>query len=175
MSQRLQNWVEENKTLLVWLLVGGVGFFGLLAGITMWRGTREKEALSLLLTLVDDAKKAFEDQKWDECILKYETLYKEAPHYPFFRVLALHGKGTCLRGKKEFLESAKVFERASLEPGHVDPLASRFEAIRSYQLGGDPKAEELYQALLKEERLSNDLKAKVEEELSWYKSQKKSS
>ena len=173
-SQRLQEWVYANKKFLVLLLVGGVVFFGLLAAITVWRTSNTNKVGSELLSMVDLAKESQNKEKWDDCIAQYEAVYQKRSAALFFRVLALHGKATCLRGKGDFTEAAQTFERAALEPGHVDSLSSRFEAARSYGLAGDPKAEELYQALLKEKNLSPDLKDKVEEQLLWIKLRKKS-
>lgn len=196
-QEKILKWVQENTTFLVLFLVAGVAFFGFLGGVNYWRNAKESKALEayaqaqndktklekviqeyegsnvVLLALADLSGKAIQDKDWDRCIAYNEFLYTQA-RQPFFRVLALHGQGTCLRGKGLFLEAAKIFERASKEPGHVDPLVSRFESARSYQMAKDPKAEEYFQNLLKGKDLSPFLKDKVEEELSWHRLQKNS-
>lgn len=197
LAHRLQGWVAENRTLLIFLLIGGVGFFSLLAGINAWRQAQETKALELyylakedptslkalvqdypttpsgLLALIDLAYQAVEQKNWVDCRRAFETLYNQATRQPFFRLLALHGQGSCLRGQGEFLPAAQLFERAAKEPGHVEPLASLFEAARCYQMAGDQaQAEERWQALLKEENLSPELKEKILEELLWVQQQK---
>lgn len=197
LAHRLLDWVQENKNLLILMLLGGIGFFGILAGIAAWRQSQEEKALTLfyaaqkgeetekieavikkypktpsgILALANLASKDFENQNWDSCIARYEDLYKKASQ-PFFRVLALHGKGACLEGKKEYSQAAEIFERAAKEPGHVDSLLSRFEAARSYSLAKDPSAAEKLEGLLKEEKLSPQLKEAIQTELLWIRLQK---
>lgn len=173
LAHRLDRWVHENKTFLLFLLLGGVCFFGLLGGITLWKQGRESNAKVELLELAGRAAEALKGQQWETCISRYESLYKKADH-PFFRVLALHGKGSCLRGKKDYKEAVEVFERAAKEPGHIDPLVSLFEMARTYQLEGRPEALEKFQGLLKKEKLSSSLKTEIEKQIEWIQSQKKS-
>ncbi len=171
-AHKLLEWVHENKTLLVLLLIGGIGFFGLLAGIHLWKNSRDEKNVTELLAMAESARKDFDSGAWESCLARYDALYQKSGK-PFFKVLALHGKGSCLIGKKEYRAAAEVFERAAKEPGHVDPLYSRLEAARSYRLAEDPGALEKLEALAKEEKISARIKKEVEEEIAWFRSGKK--
>lgn len=196
-AHRVQEWVQENKTFLVLILIAGVGFFGILIGTSSWfesKDTRGHEALyeakeekeslqkvasdfpkseAALWSLVKLAKMAQKEKDSDTCIRNFEEAYTRS-RQSFFRVLALHGKAICLRDQGQFKEAASVFERASKEPGHVDPLVSLFEEARSYHLGGDSLAMEKYETLLRKEGLSKELKDKIEEQLLWLRLKGKS-
>lgn len=198
LAHRIQEWVMANRTFLLLVLAGGIGFFGLLAGVNAWRHSKETKALEAyylaeqdparlkelvetysgtapgLLAIVDLAYQEGEQKNWENCIGTFENLYTQAKRQPFFRVLALHGKGSCLRGKGELLQSAQLFERAAKEPGHADPFVSLYEAARSYQMAGEAQGVERLEALLKEEKISPELREKVLEDLLWLRLQKKS-
>lgn len=174
LAHRLQEWVMENRTFLILILIGGIGFFGLLAGIHFWHQKQSQGTRAGLFAMIDSAHQAREQKDWAGCVSEFEKIYQQSNRQPFFRALALHGQGSCLQGSGEFLQAAQRFERAAKEPGHVEPLASLFEAARCYQMTGQPQGEERLEALLKEEKLSPELKEKILEELLWYRLRKDS-
>lgn len=136
LAHRLQAWVQENRLFLVLVLVGGMGFFGLLAGLKVWQEKGEEKAAAQRFELITKAKAAEAAKDWLACRQHYEALYLQSKRSPFFRVLALHGIGTCQREAGEFEASAKTFERAAKEPGHVDPSVSQEEAKKSLEMVG---------------------------------------
>lgn len=196
--EKIQLFIHENKQKFLFVLVGGIAFFGLLAGWQAWSTFQENKAVAsyvgaegnsskleavihdfggskvALLAQVDLAILAQEEKNWSLCQERFERLYNAAKRKIFFRVFALHGIGYCQREEGKFAEAALTFERAAKEPGHVNPAVSRLEAARSLDLGKDPKAEEAYTKLLEEKELSPELKAQIEEKLKWLREQKKS-
>lgn len=134
LAHRLHAWALANKLFLILVLIGGIGFFGMLAGLTLWYQTKEEKGGVERFGLIEEARQAFQAQNWEACIQHYQGLYLQAKDSSFYRVLALHGIGTCQRGAGDFKASAQTFERAALEPGHADPSASRQEATRSLEM-----------------------------------------
>ena len=136
LAHRVQAWVQENKLLLVLVLVGGIGLFGILAGLTVWRQKGEEEAAAARFGLIEQARAAGEAKDWAACTQHYQALYQQSKHSPFYRVFALHGIGTCQREAGDFEGAAATFERAAKEPGHVDPKVSEAEAKKSREMVG---------------------------------------
>lgn len=131
LAHRLSAWVAQNKVFLILVLAGGLGFFALLAGVSVWQGGREEKAAAERFALIEKARTAAEAGDWKACIQHYESLYTLSKRTAFFRVLALHGIGACQRSSGDIQAAARTFERAASEPGHVDPDFSREEAKRT--------------------------------------------
>lgn len=177
-------WIDENKKVLLALLAGGVLFFAGLAGLSYWRDLKEQKAQEALylaeknqtdlqqvvlehpktkaafLALIDLAQKSLQENKMESCLDFYDQLYQQAGDEPFFRVTALHGKADCHRAQKEGAKACSFYEQAAKEPGHADPMASRFEAARCL---GEPALK----TLLDEKNLNEEWKNKIESELIW--------
>lgn len=184
--ERFERWALSHLSFLILATIVVLGMSALLLGFHFWSNSSESKAQKLLyelsktdgeltevmrkfpksnaalLAAVQDAVGELKTKNYDACVTNYETAYERARREPFFRVLALHGVGTCLRFKGDFKKSAETFERAAKEPGHVDPSLSRFESIVSLELDGDPTAKEKYQELLRSS-MNPQLKQKVEE------------
>lgn len=198
LPHRLLQWAEANKRHLVLTLLIAILFFGGLASLSLWRGRGEREAQEAyykllkekgnfetilrrypkssasLLALTELANQAKISQSYPDCIQRYETLYEKAGRRVFYRVLALHGIGECCRLQGDFAKAASYFERASQEPGNIQPMIGRFEQALTLQLGHDPQAKTIFEELYQREDLSSELKNKVEEQLLWYSLQEKS-
>lgn len=139
LAHRLQGWVAENKFFLILVLAGGIGFFGLLAGLTVWHHQSQEKAAVVRFDLIEQAQAARSAKDWPGCVGYYEELYRQAKHDPFYRVLALHGIGTCQREGGDLEASALAFERAAKEPGHVGPSVSDEEAKKSREMKDEKK------------------------------------
>ena len=197
-SHRVLNWVDLHRNHLVMTLVGAILFFGLLAAVTSWVSVREGKAQvayfetkgnkaglenvianfpkshAATLALIDLASGDLNDKNFDSCIARYGQVYDKASRQIYFRVLALHGIGTCQRAKGDLQTAAQTFERAAKEPGNLVPFVSRFEEARCLEALKDPKAGELYNEVLTNKDLPPEFKEEVEEQLIWLRLQKNS-
>ena len=139
--RRLYAWALENKVFLILVLIGGIGFFGILGGVTLWHQAGEEKAAVARFDLIEKALAAKKAKDWAACSRHYEELYTLSKRSPFYRVFALHGIGTCQREAGEFETSAQTFERAAKEPGHADPSVSQAEAKKSLEMAAQPVPE----------------------------------
>ncbi|MDZ4225202.1 MAG: hypothetical protein U1D33_04770 [bacterium] len=162
------------KKKLIFAFAGGIVFFGLLAALTVWQQKREIRLRQELIAQTDLAATALNGKNFETAFKEYETLYKKAGSGNYFRVLALHGMGTSLRGSGDYKAALTYFERAAKEPENPTALYSRFEAARTLSLAQDPEAKKAFEDLLQAKNLPADLKQKIEEQLSWLSPQKKS-
>lgn len=194
LGNRLLHWVAGNQKQIFFTLCGGILFFALLGLVTYWQNKKETDALTSLylakqdpaalqkvaqeypkqkaaaIALADIGSTQLAEKNFDACIATYEKLYEKV-HYPYWRVLALHGVGTCWRGKKDYKKAAEFFDRAAKEPGNEAKVLSRFEALVSLQKAGDPLAKAGFQELLNAKDLPNDLRDKIKEKILWLESQ----
>lgn len=191
-AHRVLDWVSQNQKTLLLILVGGVLFFGTLAVTHFRKSSNEQKAQTDLYLAGTDTKAIAEISKefpessankfalirqgiqkekegnLESCLQVYTSLYNQSKKDAFFRVFALHGTARCYMARKDYQGAALAYERAALEPGHVRPDISRYEAARCYTWAGDPKAEEIYRALSTSQNLPEKLKERVEEQLIWY-------
>lgn len=162
------------KKRLIIIFSGGIAFFGLLAALTVWQQKREARLRQELITQTDLAATALNEKNFEAAFKGYEALYEKAGSNNFFRILALHGMGSSLRGKGDYKTAITYFDRAAKEPENPAALYSRFEAARTLSLAQDPEAKKAFENLLQAKDLPADLKQKIEEQLSWLSTQKKS-
>ena len=198
LSHRLIHWVAQNQKRIIFVLCAGIAFFGLLAAVTLWQQKRESKAQgalflagqekqkleqmaqdfprsrAALIAMADLAAASLGAKDFEACFKGYEQLYEKSGRRAYFRILALHGMGTCLRGKGDYKTAATYFERASKDPENAGPLYSQFEAVKTLAMAKDPAAKAGFEALLKSKDLPPDLKEKIEEQLSWLSPQKDS-
>ncbi|OGQ04225.1 MAG: hypothetical protein A3F82_07805 [Deltaproteobacteria bacterium RIFCSPLOWO2_12_FULL_44_12] len=172
LAHRLFHWADTHRIHLVLTLAGGIAFTGLLMGTIFLSEKREGAALETLVSLSHSAKQSLDNKNFEACSANYEKLYQTATRQPFYRILALHGLASCYKAQNDFKKAYEYLDRASKEPGHVEPNLSRFEAAVCLELAKDPTAETAYQVLLKESDLNPELKNKIEERYLWLQLQK---
>ncbi len=190
LGENLLNWVARSQKQILFVLCGGIALFVFLAMATYWQNKKETDALTALyqgkkdpallqkvvqdyprqkaaaMALADIGSQQLADKNFDACAATYEKLV-ETIHHPYWRVLALHGAGTCWRGKKDYKKSAAFFDRAAKEPGNEAKGLSRFETLVSLQKAGDPSVQKGLEELLNAKDLPHDLREKIEEEILW--------